>query len=371
MFFLLLHILPIAFDVRAWRFAGDGPEYPIKVGDAVEATVVRNGGDTFVPTVGEAFTRLIDADLVEEADECVEGMFLKVPAERLRGHVCLAGNVFKGDRFVELLHDIIVDGADPDAFVLAVGEGMCAIGEWCQFLEGAQEFEELDEVNELVDAGGMFDTQHFFRDLVYVLGRDLEPGLLVLEEGFYILDLGQIEKGIQLAFGVEENIKRSDLLSAGGHKIGGVAFEDVGQVDPQPVDLAAAKSVHVIFGYKRAFTLLDPGKLNLLMPVEVGIKMGKDVLLDDDCMVAGDGDGKLQYFHHDDFVGLCGVGEPVCEITPFADITSGQLISDKNRLKYGCPGDVPLPDGKKSHRRWWRDHWTKQRLLFTKSWTSG
>jgi len=154
--------LPVAFDVFAWRFAGDGLEYPIEVSDTVEAAVVGNGGDAIVPAVGQFFAGFVDADLVEEADKGVEGMFLKVPAESLRGHVCLAGDVFKGDRFVELLHDIVIDGADADAFVLAVGDGMGAIREGGQFLERAQELEELDEVNELVDAGRMFDAQHFF-----------------------------------------------------------------------------------------------------------------------------------------------------------------------------------------------------------------
>jgi hypothetical protein len=116
--------MPVAFDVFTWGFFGYGLEYPIKVGDAVEAAVVGNGGDTVVLAVGEAFAGFVDADLVEEADKSMEGMFLKVPAEGLRGHVCLAGHVFKGDRFVKLLHDIVIDGTDADAFMLAVADGM-------------------------------------------------------------------------------------------------------------------------------------------------------------------------------------------------------------------------------------------------------
>lgn len=116
--------LPIAFDVLARRFACDAFEYPIKIGDAVEAAVVGNGGDTVVLAVGQPFAGFVDPDFVQEADKSVEGVFLEVPAESLWGHVCLAGHVFEGDRFVELLHDKIIDGADPDAFVFAISHGM-------------------------------------------------------------------------------------------------------------------------------------------------------------------------------------------------------------------------------------------------------
>lgn len=83
-------------------------------------------------------------------------------------------------------------------------------------MERAQELEEFDEVNELVDAGGMLDAEHLLPDLVHVPGGDFESRLLVLEEGLYILDLGQIEKGIQLAFGIEEDVEGPDPFSAGG-----------------------------------------------------------------------------------------------------------------------------------------------------------
>ena len=153
-------------------------------------------------------------------------------------------------------------------------------------------------MDKLIDAGGMFDAQHFLRDLVHVLGGDLETGLLVLEEGLYILNFRQGEKGIQLTFCIEEDIEGPDLLSAGGRKIGGVAFKHVGEVDAQPIDLAAAKGIHIVLGHQGPFSLLDPGQLDLFMAVQVGIEMGEDVFLDDDRLVARHGDGELQYFHH-------------------------------------------------------------------------
>ena len=82
-------------------------------------------------------------------------------------------------------------------------------------MERAQELEEFDEVNKLVDTGRMLDAQHLFPDLVYVPGGNFESRLLVLEEGLYILDLGQIEKGIQLALGIEEDVEGPDLFPAG------------------------------------------------------------------------------------------------------------------------------------------------------------
>src|SRR5262245_22590146 len=96
------------------------------------------------------------------------------------------------------------------------------------------------------------------------------------------------------------------------------------QVDAQPVYFTASKGVHIIFRNEGALALLDPGKLDLFVPVEMGIKVRQYVLLNDDGLVARNGDGELQYFH-------------LPEITPFADIISGLLISNKNRLKYGWP----------------------------------
>ena len=155
-------------------------------------------------------------------------------------------------------------------------------------------------MDELVDAGGMFDAQHFLCDLVHMLGGDLETGLPVLEEGLYILDLGQGEKGIQLTFGIEEDIEGPDLLSAGGRKIGRVTFEDMGKVNPQPIDLAASKRIHIVLCHEGSLSLLDPGQLDLFVAVQVRIEMGEHIFLYDDRLVARYRDGELQYFHQND-----------------------------------------------------------------------
>jgi len=141
-------------------------------------------------------------------------------------------------------------------------------------------------MDELVDAGGMFDAQHFFSDLVHMVGGNLETGLLVLEEGLYILDLGQGEKGIELTLGIEKDIECPDLLSAGGGKIGRVAFEDMGKVNPQPIDLAAAEGIHIVLGHEGTFSLLDPGQLDLFVAVQVRIEMGEHIFLYNDRLVA-------------------------------------------------------------------------------------
>jgi hypothetical protein len=130
-----------------------------------------------------------------------------------------------------------------------------------------------------------------------MLGGDLETGLLVLEEGLYILDLGQGEQGIQLTFYIEKDIEGPDLLSAGGRKIGGVAFKDMGKVDAQPIDLAAAEGIHIVLGHEGPFSLLDPGQLDLFMAVQMRIEMREHIFLDDDRLIARHGDGELQYFH--------------------------------------------------------------------------
>ena len=69
------------------------------------------------------------------------------------------------------------------------------------------------------------------------------------------------------------------------------------KVDAQPVDLAASEGIHIVLGHEGTFPLLDPGQLDLLVPVQVGIEMGEYVFLDDDRLVARHRDSELQYFH--------------------------------------------------------------------------
>lgn len=112
----------------------------------------------------------------------MQGMFFEVAAEGLWCHVSLFGYIFQRDGFVILLHDVVVNSPDADAFVFAVGCGLSAGGQGLQFLEGAQLFEQLDEMDQLVYACAILDPQHFCRDLGCVLGWYFEAGLLILEE---------------------------------------------------------------------------------------------------------------------------------------------------------------------------------------------
>jgi len=113
-------VLEIAFDVIAGGFAGNAFEHPIEVGDAVEPAVVGHGSDAVVMPVCEFFTGLVDAHFIEEGYEGVHGMFLKIAAEGLGGHMGLFGGIFQRDGFIILLHDKIIDGADADTFMFAV-----------------------------------------------------------------------------------------------------------------------------------------------------------------------------------------------------------------------------------------------------------
>jgi len=112
----------------------------------------------------------------------VQGVFFKIAAEGLWSHVRLFGYIFQCDGFVILLHDVVVDGSDANAFVFAVGGGLSAGGQGLQFLEGTQLFEQLDEMDQLVNACAILDPQHFCRDLGRVLGWYFKAGLLILEE---------------------------------------------------------------------------------------------------------------------------------------------------------------------------------------------
>src|ERR1700678_578152 len=74
----------IAFHVFGRRLARDAPEYPVKIGDAVEPAMVSDGGDAFITPVRQPFACFVDTHLIEERDKSMQGMFLKIPAEGLR-----------------------------------------------------------------------------------------------------------------------------------------------------------------------------------------------------------------------------------------------------------------------------------------------
>ena len=124
----------IGVEIFTWRLAGNGFEYAVKVGDTVEAAVISHGCDAVISAVRQAFARLVDPDLIQETDKGVQRMFLKIPAKSLRGHMGLSGDVFQTDRLIELLHDIVVYGADADTFVFAVRDRVRSVGERCQFV---------------------------------------------------------------------------------------------------------------------------------------------------------------------------------------------------------------------------------------------
>jgi len=114
----------------------------------------------------------------------VQGVFFEIAAEGLRRHMRLFGYIFQRDGFVILLHDIVVNGPDADALVFAVGRRLSAGGQGLKFLEAAELFQQLDEMDQLVNACAILDPQHFCRDLGCVLGWYFKSGLLVLEEVF-------------------------------------------------------------------------------------------------------------------------------------------------------------------------------------------
>ena len=70
------------------------------------------------------------------------------------------------------------------------------------------------------------------------------------------------------------------------------------EVDTQPVDLSRAECIHVVLGYQGPLSLLDPGQLDLLVAVQMWIKVGKLIFLHDDSFVMRHRNGELQYFHH-------------------------------------------------------------------------
>lgn len=113
-------------------------------------------------------------------------------------------------------------------------------------MEAAECFQELDKMDELIDAGAVLYHQHSAGYLCDLLGRYLEPRLLVRHEVLYAFDFGKLEEGVEVAFCVEEDIQGLDLFTAFGCEIGGVALKDMGEVGSQPIDLIGPESMHVI-----------------------------------------------------------------------------------------------------------------------------
>lgn len=224
-------------------------------------------------------------------------MFLEIPAKGLGCHVGLFGYIFQRDGFVILLHDEVINGSDADAFVFAIGGGLSARRQGLQFIEGTELFQKLDKVDQLVNACGGLHTKHFCRYFGGVLRGDLEAGLLILEEIFQVLDLGQFEEAIELSFDVEKDIQGLDFFPAGRGEIGRITFKNMGQVHSEPVDLSRAECVHIIFGNQGSLSLLDPGQLDLLMTVQMRIKVRELIFLHDDSLVMWHRNGELQYFH--------------------------------------------------------------------------
>ena len=221
-------------------------EHPVKVGDAIEPAIISHGGDAVIIPFRQLLACLVDTYFIEERDKGMHRMFLKVPAEGLWGHMGLFGGIFQRDGFVILLHDEIIDGADADAFVLAVGGGLGTRGERHQFMKAAECFQELDKVDELVDSGAVLDHQHFIGDLGDMLGWYFESRLLVLQEVLYAFYFGELEEGVEVARCVKENIQGLDFFTALGCEIAGVAFEDMGEVGSQPVNFIRPESMHVV-----------------------------------------------------------------------------------------------------------------------------
>jgi len=164
-------------------------------------------------------------------------------------------------------------------------------------MEGAERFQEIDEMDQLVNACAVLYQQHLIRYLRHVLGRYFEAGLLRLEKVLYILYFRKLEEGIEIPPGIEKDVEGLYLLTALGCKIRRIAFKDVGEVGSQPVYLVGSESMHIVLRHQGAFSLLDPGELDLFVPVKVGIEMRQHIFLHDDSLVVWNRNSELQYFH--------------------------------------------------------------------------
>ena len=55
--------------------------------------------------------------------------------------------------------------------------------------------------------------------------------------------------------------------------------------------------MHIVLCHERAFPLLDPGELDLLVSVKMRVEMRQYILLHDDSLIVWNRDSELQHFH--------------------------------------------------------------------------
>ncbi len=104
-------------------------------------------------------------------------------------------------------------------------------------MEAAEGLQQPDEMYQLIDTRAVHYRQHPVGHFLHVPGRNLKAGVLILHKVPYILYFRQLKERFQGALCVEEDIQRLDLLPALGCKIGRIAFEYMGQVGAEPIDL--------------------------------------------------------------------------------------------------------------------------------------
>lgn len=189
-------------------------------------------------------------------------------------------------------------------------------------------------MEQLIYSRAALHLQHLVGDVGRVMGRNLEAGLTGLQEGFQVFDLRELEEAVQRSPDIKKDIEGLDLLSTGRYKIGRVAFEYMGHIDAQPVDIAGPEGMHIIFRYQGPFSLLDPGQLDLLMAVQMRVKVRELIFLHDDSLVMWHWNSELQYFHRVEFWWLTG-RLSFCDLYMNVGISRILPMHYQNRVKTG------------------------------------
>lgn len=286
-------MLEITVKIFAGRFTGNGFEYPVEIGDAVKTAGVGHRSDIVIISIRQFFAGFVDPYLVEEGDESMQRMFFKEAAERMGRHVHLTGGVFEGYGMFIVVHDVIVDVADADAVMVADGDLFVDRCQRANIRASGQEPQQLHKMHQLLGAVAVGDAEHLRGDVRRLQGGDFKAALLLLYEVFQRFHFRQVEQCGQVAVGVKEDDQRHDLFAASRREVGRIAFEDMRLVGPQPENIAGPESMHIIIRHEGALSLLYPGELHFLMPVQVRIKIGQHISLYDDGFVEGHRYGKL------------------------------------------------------------------------------
>ncbi len=218
-------------------------------------------------------------------------MLFKITAKGLGRHVSDLCNFFQGDILLIMLHYIIVNIGNANALMIAIAL-VGLEGQRLQVFQRSDLLQQVQELEKLLYTAGIAHGQHLFRYTLHAGGRDAEAHAVMFYKILQIFYFGYGKEGRQLFIKAEEDVQRMFGLLLILH-FGGLAFEYVGLIGPDPINLILMEQMHAVVYDQGALALEDPGQLHFVMAMEMGIKVDMRLLLGDNGLIIRHRQGKL------------------------------------------------------------------------------